>query len=179
MSNVDERWLAIDGYPDYEVSDAGRVRRITSRTSAKAGTVLSTNGLRGGYPCVDLCLDGAKKTHLVHRLVAAAFVPAIAGKPEVNHKNAIKADNRALNLEWVTSSENQLHAYREGCQDATGEHNGQAKLTERDVLEIRRRCAAAGRPPYTVIAKQFQVTESNVRAIAARRTWAHLAEETP
>jgi hypothetical protein len=167
-----ETWLPIDGYPDYEISDHGRVRRTTSRTCAKAGTILRTP-LRTGYPCVDLCRDGKKKTHHVHRLVAAVFIgPAQGGhSQEVNHINGIKTDNCALNLEYVTRSGNQLHAYRLGLQDASGEKNGKAKLTEAQVSAIRRLASQAQRPSYSVIGAQFGVSEATARLVAQGKIW--------
>ena len=59
-----------------------------------------------------LNVDGKKKYPLVHRLVARAFIPNPNNKPEVNHKNGNKLDNRIENLEWVSRKENHIH-----CRD--------------------------------------------------------------
>lgn len=61
-----------------------------------------------------LSKDGAQRSYFVHRLVAGAFLPEPNGELEVNHKNGIKTDNNVDNLEYVTRSENQLHAVRNG-----------------------------------------------------------------
>lgn len=57
-----------------------------------------------------------KKLLLIHRLVALAFIPNPYNKPEVNHKNGIKSINRKKNLEWVTSLENTIHAFKHGLR---------------------------------------------------------------
>ncbi len=65
-----------------------------------------------GYLRVEL----AGRKYSIHRLLAEAFIPNPEGKSQVNHINGDKADNRLENLEWVTQSENMLHAYKAGLQ---------------------------------------------------------------
>lgn len=103
MSN--EEWKDIDGFSGYMVSTLGNVRskRFPHRN-------MSLVRQRNNYYRV--CLSD-RKQHLVHRLVALAFIPCVEGKPQINHKNGCGLDNRVENLEWCTASENQRHRYKE------------------------------------------------------------------
>jgi hypothetical protein len=92
----------IDGHPHYLVQEDGSV------FSLRAGRYLRLQAASNGYRFVKL---GRGKPHLVHRLVAAAFVANPDGKPHVNHKDANRENNHFSNLEWVTPSENHTHAH--------------------------------------------------------------------
>ena len=102
-----ERWVVAPDNPNYTVSDNGRVRRLGQDRDKSAFN-------KHGYLNLDLYHNGVRKHELVHRLVAKAFVPNPDNKPVVNHKDGNKLNNNADNLEWVTSLENNRHAWKNG-----------------------------------------------------------------
>ena len=95
-----ETFIKIENYNNYSISNLGNVR------NDKTGRILKPYIKPSGYKQVQL----GRKTipQYIHRLVAIAFIPNIENKPQVNHINGNKGDNRIENLEWVTASENDL-----------------------------------------------------------------------
>ena len=102
-----EQWRAVEGYPEYEVSNFGRVKGH--------GKIMKPYKQKLTYRTVDLYKNGKRIARgLVHRMVANAFIPNPDNKPEVNHIDGNPSNNRVDNLEWVTHYENHLHAHRTG-----------------------------------------------------------------
>lgn len=113
---MNETWKDIEGYEGlYQVSNLGRLRTLqrynfSKKKHEKTCKVLKLNEHRQGYKTTTLSKNGKRKTYLVHRLVAAAFIENEKSKPEVNHIDADKRNNCVSNLEWVTAKENSMHA---------------------------------------------------------------------
>ena len=170
MSN--EQWRTVAEFPNYAVSDKGRVKRLTTKASGKAGAILSQYKVNG-YPSVNLLNDEGRRSIRVHRLVAEAFIDRPEGTNEVNHIDADRANNRVGNLEWVTSSGNRFHAYRVGGLRADGERNGYSKLTDEAVRQIRSN-GASSKAERAEVGRAFGVSGGTVRDVLIRRTWAHV-----
>ncbi len=134
---MNEIWKKIEGHENYSVSTLGRIRKDKTNKLVH----LLDNG------------QGYLRCHLgrVHRIVAKAFIPNPENKPEVNHKNGIKTDNRVENLEWVTRSENIKHrfdvlGYRSGMYGK--HHSEETKLrlrSYRHTEDAKKRIGEASR----------------------------------
>ena len=114
-----EIWKPIKGYEQsYEISNLGRVRSLDRK--AKDGRKLCGQILKGGKSSSGYLFqgltdeNGKTKLHLIHRLVAEAFINNTGNKPEVNHVDGNKMNNNYLNLEWCTREENVNHAIKTG-----------------------------------------------------------------
>ncbi|AGW43601.1 HNH endonuclease [Burkholderia phage JG068] len=83
---------------------------------------LCEGGRGGEYRRLQLCRDGRKVNHYVHRLIAEAFIPNPSGLPEVNHIDGDKTNNRKGNLEWVSPSDNKYHAVDTGLWPVGKKH---------------------------------------------------------
>lgn len=109
-----EIWKDIEGYEGrYLISNKGRVKSLYDRCKAMAKDSIMATKLCKGYPAVNMYNDKLiKKTLLIHRMVAKAFIPNTDNKPLVNHIDGNKRNPEVSNLEWSTYSENGIHAYK-------------------------------------------------------------------
>jgi hypothetical protein len=179
---MEENWKNIDEEGLYQVSNLGRVRstkRIVLRKNGAnhtvAGRILKpATDVRGYFRVAFKLNNGKLTTYKVHRLVAKAFILNLENKPEVNHINGIKDDNRVENLEWCTGSENSLHAYKNGLiQPKRGEKNGNSKLTDKQVLEIREKYIPHIYPSRK-LGIEYGVNKSIILDIVNRKIWTHI-----
>ena len=119
-----EIWKPVSGYGNhFEVSNYGRVRRISGGRWPCFNRELSYRITPNGYVLVTLRFKGGKKSIVAHRLVAEAFIPNPDNLPFVNHIDGNKCNNYASNLEWVTAKENMAHASRTGLRKPGDEYN--------------------------------------------------------
>ena len=176
-------WRPIQGYEGlYSISYYGQIRShdmlVNSRWGAKRlkkGRILKPIKDKNGYLQVYLCKNVRKKMAKAHRLVAQEFIPNPKNYLQMNHIDGIKSDNRVENLEWVTSKQNIIHAYKTGLnKPASGENHGRgrAKLTKEKVLEIRSMLLQG--IIQTEIAKKFGVDRSTISMIKLRKSWSWL-----
>ena len=163
---MQETWKTINDYDGlYEISNTGKVKSFYGKFK-----ILKNCKLINGYLRVGLCKTKKQRLFLVHRLVAKAFIPNHNNYPQVNHKNGIKNDNYIENLEWVTRSQNVLHAHANGLISQSGEKNAGSKLKNKDILDIRR-LYKTGNFSQRKIAAMFAVSGANVFNIVNSKTW--------
>lgn len=126
-----EQWKTIQGYEGYyEVSNLGRIKsleRYTTTNHLIKEKILKTSIMKNGYEIVRLSKDGIKKTYLVHRLVAQAFISNPENKPHIDHIDTNRLNNKVENLKWVTLSENMNNP--KTLEKFIGENNPMSKFT--------------------------------------------------
>lgn len=164
---MSERWRWIEGYEGlYMVSDHGRVMGTPKRTHY--GHVLVLRKKRTGYVHVCLTKDGEKRYFAVHRLVARAFVSNPEHKPEVNHLNGIRSDNRAENLEWVTRSENEKHAFRVLGKAPNAPWKDRSRKFARAFTDAQARAIRDDERSDAELARSLGVSKTTIRNIRKR-----------
>ena len=171
----------IDFYSDYyEVSTFGRTRSINRTSKTKKfvtkktkGKILSLNLKRNGYLTILYCADNKRKRFYIHRLIALTFISNPENKKEVNHKDGNKSNNSAFNLEWNTKKENENHASLNNLI-AKGEKSVRSKLTENEVVAIRRLHRINPKFNRLQLSKKLGVRDSTIHKIITRQRWKHI-----
>lgn len=153
-----------------EVSNLGGVRHLVTKRERD----ITTNG--SGYRCVSITKDCKATTYSVHRMVAETFIPMINGKTHVNHKDGVKLNNAVFNLEWVTPSENTIHALETGLK-SKGSDLKWAVLTETDVIAIKD--ALTEGVTASKLAKLFNVSVGTISNLRNGRAWKNVGVDVP
>lgn len=158
-------WKPIRGFPAYEVSGSGNVRRRSD------GRFVRPFAMKNGYLHVKLRRDdGTWITKAVHVLACKAFHGRRpTARHEVSHRDGTRKNNRASNLCWATKAQNQQDRVRHGTSNR-GERSGTHKLSEYEVKMVRQ----LARIPAEVFARQLGVTHGTITAIRRRATWTWL-----
>lgn len=176
-----EKWRSIKGYKGYyEVSNRGRIKSLKRTITFVDGRTrriperflkltLTRNNLgKPAYFVVALCKEHIETQHLVHRLVATAFIPNPESKSDVNHKDGNKQNNRKSNLEWMTKQENEEHAKAIGLK-AWGFRNTKCVISQEDIPSILRRVKKGRIGIQVKIAKEYGVTPCAINDIVKGR----------
>jgi hypothetical protein len=133
-----EIWKSIKGYEGlYEVSDEGRIKslsHIDKRGRLRFESILKDRLSDRGYCSCVLYNNGKSKPFKVHRLVANSFIENNFNKPDINHIDGDKKNNRIDNLEWVTKSENCKHAWKKGLNYISCERGDDGRFLKKQIL---------------------------------------------
>lgn len=166
-------WKDIPGFNgDYQINRVGQVKmreKVLWNGRIMPEKIMSSKITQNGYKRIGLRENGTRRHYSIHRLIALTFIPNPQNKPQVNHKNGIKTDNRVDNLEWVTQAENMQHAMKIGTHKIQGPESKRAKLTWRQINEIKklRRTGAT----LQAIGDRFKVTKGTIWKIMNNYTY--------
>lgn len=179
---MNELWKDIPNYEGlYQASNMGNIRSLDKivpkwnkpyKRKIK-GRVLKKHKANGGYNVVALHKNKNQKTYKVSRLIGITWKDNPDNKPEINHKNSIRTDDRAENIEWCTRSENVKHSYDKGNANQKGEKNAYSKLTKKKVLSIRDKYDS-GKYSQIELSDMFNISKTTIHNVVKRKTWNHL-----
>jgi hypothetical protein len=177
---MSEFWKDVIGYEGYyQVSNKGNVKSIERNvTIVRLGNIqtylkkekILKQGNCGKYLNVDLCKNSVRKTFMVHRLVASSFIFEIKPNMVVNHKDLNGKNNNLKNLEICTQKDNIQHAMRNNSF-TIGAKNGMSKLSNKDVIYIKKSLLNPYFGINNDLAKKFNVSPSSISEIRNGKTW--------
>jgi hypothetical protein len=170
MNKKNEIWKSVEEYEGlYDISNLGRLKRLSyTYYSPFVGKVkikekIINGAKKDGYRQALLLKDGESKFKMIHRLVAVAFLEYDKDRLIINHKNTIRHDNRADNLEWCTNKENIVHAHNFGhITMPKGDENVNSKISEKDVEYIRKN---EDNKSQIELSEQFNISQSLISKI--------------
>lgn len=177
-----EIWKDIEGYEGYyQASSFGNIRSIDrevpyirygiSLKKKMKGKVLSPAIKNSGYFKLALSSYNNLKHSCVHRLVAETFIPNPKKLKCVNHIDGDKLNNNIENLEWISHTDNNIHAFKTGLKKVN-ENHGRSKLKNEEVYEIKELISLG--IPQRQIAFMYEVSPSTIHLIKTGKNWSYL-----
>lgn len=182
VSEVRE-WRVLREFPDYEISNDGRLRRLTAGSNTKAGALI--RAVNGTYPHYGLTYPGGRRVHRnAHRLVAAEFLePEPFPGAMVLHDDDDRLNCRDSNLKWGDGKSNVVDAKRNGKWEMGSQHSStrkpwckprgtahaKAKLNEDQVRAI-----LSDQRTSTQIAASYGVDSALIPRIKKGLIWKHI-----
>lgn len=137
----------------------------------KSGRVMKFQDNGNGYKKLTLTINGKQIQRYVHRLVAILYIDNPHNYVQVNHKNGIKSDNRAINLEWCTGSENQIHAHKTNLKN-NGDKLWNGKFSKKQIGQIKE-LKTKGMLQYK-IAEKMQTTAGTISEILSGKRYKYI-----
>lgn len=167
----EEIWKVIPDWPEYEVSDHGRVRRKMPGSGVRGvGYILKQNAQKSGHLNVSLSRNGHVKNLGVHRLVAGTFLTG-SKHLDVCHTDGNPQNNHISNLRYDTRKGNAADAIRQG-RTPKGEKNGQNKYTEETVRNLKEELKKG--TSVRLCSELFNIPTKRIRAIKSGQSWGWL-----
>lgn len=166
-----EIWKDIIGFEGlYQFSNLYRIKKLINNKILKIFVDSC------GYPSVNLSKNNKRGPIRIHRLVLEYFVGICPSGMECRHLNGTRTDYKIENLKWGTRSENVKDSIKHGTKtnptwfDNKGTKNGNSKLIDKDLLEIRK-LINEGNLMQKEIARRYNVSPQTICDIKNKRTW--------
>lgn len=159
---------------EYFVRSDGKIFSTKNIGRGKFHKELCQRLSHDGYPVVTLGKNNHRVQRTVHRIIAETFIPNPSNLPEVDHIDNNKLNNDVSNLRWVTGFENKSRIpFESRSKVRIGSKNGNAKLTECDVLEIRKLYNNAN---YSIskLAELYKCGWTTISHIVKYETWKNI-----
>ena len=180
-----EIWKPIPDFPEYEISNYGRVRSYWHKPMKGSGgrpiiigtptiitpVITSTNRSKQGYFFIPLRKDGKRCNCYIHRLVLLSFIGPAPKGYVCCHNDNNSLNNKLENLRWDTPKNNALDRHKNDVYNS-GQHNGMSKLKDFQVINIKHNLI--NHFSIQDIAKIYNVSVSAIRGIISGRRWKYI-----
>ncbi len=170
---MEEVWVNIKDFPDYQISNFGRIESIRKLKSGKIIKKILKSLKINEYYYVALYKNKNRFYKSIHRLVLESFRPIDnSDNYQCNHIDGNKINNILNNLEWCTQSENMKHAYKIGLESQKGICNSSCKKTEDEIIFIIK-LLNENILTQKEIGCKFGLSQSHISNIKNSKRWSH------